>query len=65
MPGGGPSAAPPPEAGGNFADALSALAHLGYRRAEAEAALARAAAEHGAGASLEVLVRAGLKALAR
>lgn len=64
MPDAGPPLAPA-HGSGSFADALSALTHLGYRRAEAEAALARAVAEQGAGASLEVLVRAGLKALAR
>jgi Holliday junction DNA helicase RuvA len=47
------------------ADALSALQNLGYRRPEAEAALARALAEHGAEAALDVLIRAGLKGLAR
>jgi Holliday junction DNA helicase RuvA len=50
---------------GNAADALSALTNLGYRRAEAEAALARAVEEHGEGAALDVLIRAGLKALAK
>ena len=50
---------------GSMADALSALTNLGYRRAEAEAALARAAEEHGEGAALDVLIRAGLKALAK
>lgn len=50
---------------GNAADALSALTNLGYRRAEAEAALARAADEHGEAAALDVLIRAGLKALAK
>ena len=50
---------------GAMADALSALTNLGYRRTEAETALARATAEHGADAALDVLIRAGLKALAR
>lgn len=50
---------------GTMADALSALTNLGYRRAEAEAALERAGEEHGADASLDVLIRAGLKALAK
>ncbi len=50
---------------GNAADALSALTNLGYRRVEAEAALARAAEEHGEGAALDVLIRAGLRALAK
>lgn len=50
---------------GAAADALSALTNLGYRRAEAEAALARAGEEHGQDAALDVLIRAGLKALAK
>jgi Holliday junction DNA helicase RuvA len=48
-----------------MADALSAITNLGYRRAEAEAALGRASDEHGADATLDVLIRAGLKALAK
>jgi len=47
------------------AEALSALVNLGYRRAEAESALGRAAERLPAGASLEALVREGLKELAR
>jgi Holliday junction DNA helicase RuvA len=50
---------------GAAADALSALTNLGYRRAEAESALLRALAEHGESAALDVLIRAGLKGLAR
>ncbi len=50
---------------GAAADALSALQNLGYRRAEADAALARAVEDHGADAALDVLIRAGLKALAK
>jgi Holliday junction DNA helicase RuvA len=50
---------------GAAADALSALTNLGYRRAEAEAALARAGEEYGPDAALDVLIRAGLKALAK
>jgi Holliday junction DNA helicase RuvA len=50
---------------GAMADALSALTNLGYRRAEAEGALARAADDYGADAALDVLIRAGLKALAK
>jgi Holliday junction DNA helicase RuvA len=50
---------------GSMADALSALTNLGYRRAEAESALERAGEEHGSDASLDVLIRAGLKALAK
>ena len=66
MPGGGGVVlAAGPVMRGNAADALSALTNLGYRRAEAEAALARAADEHGEAAALDVLIRAGLKALAK
>ncbi len=50
---------------GSVADALSALTNLGYRRAEAEMALARAVEDHGQDAALDVLIRAGLKALAK
>ena len=50
---------------GSVADALSALTNLGYRRPEAEASLARAVAEHGEHAALDVLIRAGLKGLSR
>ncbi len=52
-------------AGSIAADALSALTNLGYRRPEAEAALARAAAELGQTTTLDQLIRAALKALAR
>jgi Holliday junction DNA helicase RuvA len=66
MPGGAgilPSA-PLPRAGA-ASDALSALTNLGYRRAEAEAALSRAMAEHGEDAALDVLIRSGLRSLSR
>ncbi len=66
MPGGG--ALPIPAAAvaqGAVADALSALTNLGYRRAEAEAALAAATAQHGQDAALDILIRAGLRALAK
>jgi Holliday junction DNA helicase RuvA len=66
MPGGGGTRLPSATAEqGAIADALSALTNLGYRRAEAEAALGRASDEHGADATLDVLIRAGLKALAK
>lgn len=50
---------------GHVGDALSALTNLGYRRAEAEAALARVVDERGADADLDILIRGGLKALAK
>ncbi len=51
--------------GGVEADALSALVNLGYRRPEAQAAIGRAAERLGEGASLDALIREGLKELAR
>jgi Holliday junction DNA helicase RuvA len=51
--------------GGPETDALSALVNLGYRRAEAQSAIARAAERLGEGASLDALIRDGLKELAR
>jgi len=66
MPGGGAAALPPPTAlRHHVADALSALENLGYRRAEAEAALTKGIEAHGEDAALDVLIRAGLKALAK
>jgi Holliday junction DNA helicase RuvA len=66
MPGGGAVALlAAPVAAGHVADALSALTNLGYRRAEAEAALARAVEVAGADAALDVLIRGGLKVLAK
>lgn len=55
--------APPPDP--LLADAVSALANLGYRRAEAEPALAAARRRLGDAAPVEALIREGLKALAR
>ncbi len=46
------------------ADAVSALANLGYDRSDAHRAALKAAQELGEGASLDDLIRAGLKALA-
>jgi Holliday junction DNA helicase RuvA len=65
MPGGGVTLPASIVPQGAVADALSALTNLGYRRAEAESALLRALAEHGESAALDVLIRAGLKGLAR
>jgi len=44
-------------------DAVSALVNLGYRRGEAFGAVAQAARELGTGASLDALIKAGLKEL--
>ncbi len=57
---GGP--APP---AGPAADAVSALVNLGYRTPEAQSAVALAARELGRSASLEALIREGLKGLSR
>ncbi len=46
-------------------DALSALLNLGYRRFEAEAAVAAASETLGVSATLDALIRDGLKRLAR
>jgi len=56
-------AAPP--RGGPAADALSALANLGFKPAEASAAVAAAADELGAEASLDALVRLALRKAAK
>ncbi len=55
----------PPPAGGVEADALSALVNLGYRRPEAAAAVDRAVKRLGDGATLDALIREGLKELGR
>ncbi|MDA5194908.1 Holliday junction branch migration protein RuvA [Govanella unica] len=54
------------DSGGNreVADAVSALTNLGYRPADAFAAVARAAKDMDAGAGLQALIKAGLKELA-
>ncbi len=65
MPGGGMAALPMAIPKGHAADALSALLNLGYRRAEAEAALAGVIEQCGETAALDVLIRGGLKALAK
>lgn len=58
-----PAAAPPQ--GGVAEDALSALVNLGYRRHEAQAAVARAMETSGGAATLDVVIRDSLKELAR
>ena len=50
---------------GAAADAVSALLNLGFRPAEASAAVAKADEELGTGASLDMLVRVALKKAAR
>lgn len=50
---------------GPVEDAVSALVNLGYRRAEAFGAVAKAARELGERASLDALIRAGLKELSQ
>jgi Holliday junction DNA helicase RuvA len=64
MPTGLSLAATPPAAGGVVGDVLSALANLGYRRAEALPAVERAVAAEG-DASLDAVLRASLRELAR
>jgi len=61
----GPAGAVPAAARGVNADALSALANLGFRTSEASAAVAAAAEELGDGATLDALVRLALKKMAR
>ena len=65
----GPVGAPTPgtaaKFGGSADDAVSALINLGYGRSEAHAAVAKAAAELGTAAPLQLLIRAGLQELAR
>jgi len=61
----GPGALPAAPAGGAAADALSALANLGFRPADASAAVAAAEKELGEGASLDALVRLALRKAAR
>lgn len=60
----GPAGTPAPS-GGAGADALSALANLGFRPAEAQAAVAAAQAELGDGAGLDALVRLALRKAAK
>jgi Holliday junction DNA helicase RuvA len=55
----------PTPVGGIEADALSALVNLGYRRAEASSAVARVLARLGEDTGLDIVIREGLKELAR
>ena len=52
-------------AGGAAEDAISALVNLGYRRAEAQIAVAKAASSLGDDAKTPALIRAGLQELGR
>jgi Holliday junction DNA helicase RuvA len=61
----GPAAGAPIPSGSHAQDAVSALLNLGFRAAEASAAVARAEAELGPEASLDALVRGALKKTAR
>ncbi len=60
----GPAGATPPS-GRASADAVSALANLGFRPVEANAAVAAAVAELGEGATLDALVRLALRKAAK
>ena len=55
----------PAPSGGVEADALSALVNLGYRRAEVPAAVAKILERLGDDATLDAVIRDGLKELAR
>ncbi len=64
MPQGAGVSIPLPVSSGPEADALSALANLGYRRAEAQPAIARALERLGEGAPVGQLIRESLQELA-
>lgn len=64
MPEGAAAAAGAPQASGAYAQALSALTALGFRAAEARAALEEAAAEAGPAAGAEPMIRLALRRLA-
>jgi holliday junction DNA helicase RuvA len=61
----GPAAGAPIPAGSHAQDAVSALLNLGFKPAEATAAVAKAEAELGSQAGLDGLVRTALKKTAR
>ena len=65
MPVGQGFALPPPLPQGVAEDVLSALVHLGYRRAEAQPAVARVIERLGDKAELDAVVRDALKELGR
>jgi Holliday junction resolvasome RuvABC DNA-binding subunit len=48
-----------------LADAISALTNLGYRKSQAVSAISHAASIVGEGADIEILIKLGLKALAK
>ena len=54
-----------PPSAGPLSDAISALVNLGYRRAEVQGAVAKASERQGDAATLDSLIRDGLKELAR
>ena len=54
-----------PPVRGAAADALSALANLGYRRVEAQPAVERVVERLGEGASIDQVIRDSLKELAK
>jgi Holliday junction DNA helicase RuvA len=61
----GPAAAAAPAPGSAASDAVSALLNLGFRPAEAAAAVGKAETELGPGATLDALVRTALKKAAK
>ena len=61
----GPATGAPIPAGSHAQDAVSALLNLGFRPAEASAAVGKAEAELGPDATLDLLVRAALKKAAK
>jgi Holliday junction DNA helicase RuvA len=65
MPTGGGALAALPAAGGLAADAISALANLGYRRAESQPAVDRILARLGPAAQLDAVIRESLRDLAK
>jgi len=65
MPTGGGILAALPAAGGLAADAISALANLGYRRAESQPAVDRILARLGPAAQLDAVIRESLRDLAK